>query len=632
MEDLREFECVDLFCGAGGTSEGTKHAIEELGGVMRLRAVNHWNRAIETHSLNHPEAMHVVEDVNMVNPESVVENGYLDILMASPECTFHSRARGGKPIHDQGRMSAWAIFNWLSKLDVRTVLIENVPEFVDWGPLGPDNRPIKELKGREFQAWFMTFLNLGYNAEWRMLNAADYGNATTRIRFFLIARKDGRPIEWPEPTHAKGDTGMFPGRLPWRGAKEIIDWTNPGRSLLDDPKYIRKPLSEKTRRRIARGLERFGGLLAPLYIRLLDIPDYPVDFSKLEGEGAFILNRHGENGSDRIHNPEDPSPTVTTRGAGYLVSPEAEPFILSGQDGGAPKLTDNPVPSFTGTSGIHFLQADAQPFTGANRNHNVPRSVDEPVMTPTTAPSGGLFLARPVIIKLNHGNGKRGNAGDGARTRDIEDPLSIISGVRGLTGGGNALVNPSLIEYYGTSYAREIEAPVSGITSRIKHALISPILIEYYGTINVSDTEDPLPTVTTKARHGLASPVLLQLKYGNGEREEKGDNHRVKDVDDPLWTVTGKNGMGLALPLLEEADWLKDVDPRRLVAIDGQVYVLDIKFRMLQNPELARAMGFDDDETQYEFVGTVAEVTKQIGNAVPVHLAAALVKSILKDS
>ena len=269
---VRKFLVADLFCGAGGSSTGAEKAIAGIGGEMELVAVNHWNTAVATHAANHPTARHLIEDVSIVDPEEVVKEGRLDLLMASPECRFHSRARGGKPIHDQGRMNAWVIFNWLTKLDINAVLVENVPEFVEWGRLNSEGRPDKAHKGEHFQAWFMTFHALGYHAEWRMLNAADYGDATTRTRFFLMARKDGHPILWPEPSHAKGDTGMFPGRRPWRGAREIIDWSNPGRSLLDDPKYLKKPLSEKTRYRIARGLERFGGPLAPLYIRLLDLP------------------------------------------------------------------------------------------------------------------------------------------------------------------------------------------------------------------------------------------------------------------------------------------------------------------------------------------------------------------------
>ena len=345
---------ADLFCGAGGSSTGAQKAIAEIGGRMDLVAINHWPTAIATHSANHPTARHLVEDVSMVDPEAVVEEGRLDLLMASPECKFYSRARGGKPVHDQGRMNPWAIHNWLTKLDVKCVFIENVPEFVEWGPLNPDGRPDKAHKGEHFQAWFLTFHALGYQAEWRMPNAADYGDATTRIRFFLMARKDGLPVVWPEPSHAKGDTGMFPGRRPWRGAKEIIDWSNPGRSLLDDPKYLKKPLREKTRRRIARGLERFGGPLAPLYIRLLDLPpDHPTSPSGASGGTGepFILNRNGENGSARVHSVEAPMPTATGRGAGYLVEPEASPFYGSDRQHTAPWSVDQPIHTVTTLTG-----------------------------------------------------------------------------------------------------------------------------------------------------------------------------------------------------------------------------------------------------------------------------------------
>ena len=682
--DVRKYIVADLFCGAGGSSTGALQAVEEIGGRMELVAINHWNVAIATHQANHPTARHLVEDVSIVDPESVVEEGRLDLLMASPECTFHSRARGGKPIHDQGRMAPWAIMNWLTRLDVNAVLVENVPEFVHWGELNENGRPIKAKRGEYFQAWYMAFINLGYQAQWRMLNAADYGDATTRTRFFLIARKDGVPIRWPEPTHAKRDGTLMPGRLPWRGAKEIIDWSNPGRSILDDPKYRRKPLAQNTLRRIARGLERFGGPLAPLYIRLLDIPgaedldlkQHPAQDSEIR---AFILNRHGENGSQRTHSTDDPTPTVTTRGAGYLVQPAKSRFVA------------------------------------ANRNNCVPKSVDDPIPTATTAPGGGIFLAeadaQPFILGQQ----------TCAAPRDNDEPLPTIS-----TRGAISLVEPTIILYYGNSTAQAIDTPLTSITSKgRKHGLIRPALVEYYGNSDATDIEEPLPTVTTKSRHALANPTMLQVNHGNGPQGDRGNDRRVQSVDapvpsittkhglaiaepvlvrtsqtgrdghhahsvhDPLPTITTKNDLvvatptiaphdptpddpapkpyivpnfgerpdqqprihdidqplptvtshgagGLVVPLIYQVilQQLKDtgIDPRRLVFIDGAPYLLDIMFRMLKNPELARAMGFDSDDNQYEFVGNIAEITKQIGNAVPVHMAAALVKATLGDA
>ena len=306
---------ADLFCGAGGSSTGAEKAIAATGGRLDLVAVNHWPVAVETHQLNHPTARHYVQDLERADPEAIVPEGRLDLLMASPECRFYSRARGGKPVHDQGHMNPWIVLRWLTALNVRCALIENVPEFIDWGPLDENGRPDKSQKGLHFQAWFLTFHSLGYRAEWRMLNAADHGDATTRTRFFLMARKDRLPIRWPEPSHAKGDTGMLPGRLPWRGAREIIDWDNLDRSLLEDPKYRKKPLSVKTRWRIARGLERFGGPLAPLYIRLLDLKEQPED---------------------------DPVPAITRPEAGCLVNAGPEPFVAANRNNNAPKGWTSP--------------------------------------------------------------------------------------------------------------------------------------------------------------------------------------------------------------------------------------------------------------------------------------------------
>ena len=707
---VQKIRVVDLFCGAGGSSTGAEKAIAGIGGEMELVAVNHWNTAVATHAANHPTARHLVEDVSIVDPEEVVKEGRLDLLMASPECRFHSRARGGKPIHDQGRIHAWVIFNWLTKLDIKAVLVENVPEFVDWGKLNSEGRPDKAHKGEHFQAWFMTFHALGYHAEWRMLNAADYGDATTRTRFFLMARKDGMPILWPEPSHAKGDTGMFPGRRRWRGAREIIDWSNQGRSLLDDPKYRKKPLSVKTRRRIARGLERFGGPLAPLYIRLLDLPDETVtETAPNSNAEMFILNHHGESGQDQSYSTQHPAPTVDTPGADDLVEPAAEPFVLAHHRSAA-RSSDEPIPTVTTRGPGYLVEPTAKPFICANQKNNA----TEQIPTTTTAHGGGSFLVEPSTESFLLGQQS------GGAPRSTDQPAPTVA-----TDGYITLVQPAIIEYYGQSHARAVDDPLSVITSMNKHGLVKATLVEYYGRSGGADIDEPLPTVTAKARHGLADPVLIEVNHGYTQQGDAGDGSRSQSVEAPIRTVTTKRGLGLADPVLIEvkdengalvqpiliqtshtgddsrhtrptdqpvptlttkADMclatptakpyivpnfgerkgqeprvhdvdepipavtsrgagslvspaliepilkqLNDahVDPRRIIFVDGHPYLLDIRFRMLQNPELARAMGFDDEETQYEFVGNISEVTKQIGNAVPVHLAAALVAAIL---
>ena len=495
MSEGKTYLVADLFCGAGGSSTGAQRAITEIGGEMELVAINHWNTAVATHQANHPTARHLVEDVSVVDPEAVVKEGRLDLLMASPECKYYSRARGGKPIHDQGRMNPWVVHNWLTKLDVRCVLIENIPEFTQWGPLDADGRPDKSQRGKHFEAWFMTFLSLGYQAEWRMLNAADYGDATSRIRFFLMARNDGKPVVWPEPSHAKGDTGMFPGRLPWRGAREIINWQDSGRSLLDDPKYRKKPLSQKTRLRIARGLQRFGGPFAPLYVQLLDLPAPDGDLKDVGEQSApepFIQANRNNNAPRSV---DEPIPTVTTAhgGGSFIVEPSMQSFMLSQQSGGAPRSTDDPAP--------------------------------------TVAAAGAISLVQPMIVEYY---GK-------SDARETDEPLSAITSMN-----KHALAKPTLVQYYGNGGASDIDEPVPTITTKARHGLAEPTLVEVNhggrdgGSRKTPSLDEPLGTVTSKRGVGLVRPILVQTSQtgGNGiyaRPTEQTDS----DADDEAGRMSG---------------------------------------------------------------------------------------------
>src|SRR6266446_6337943 len=298
---------ADLFYGAGGSSAGARRVLGRLGFQMKLVAVNHWNVAIETHSRNHPEARHYCQDVNTVKPTEVVPEGKLDLLMASPTCTYHSRARGGKPINDQGRMDPWAIVHWCTELRVRRLLVENVPEFVDWGPLDlRTGRPIKRRRGEYFRAWTAALQGAGFKLDWRVLNTADFGDATTRERFFLMARSDGKRVHWPDPTHSRaGEADLLGhGRHKWRAAREIIDWSIEGRSIFDR----KRPLSRKTLARIYAGGVKFRWP-APFLVILrnhMDAQSLDEPLPTVYAGGThiglaqpFLLNRHGENGSTR---------------------------------------------------------------------------------------------------------------------------------------------------------------------------------------------------------------------------------------------------------------------------------------------------------------------------------------------
>ena len=519
---------ADLFCGAGGSSTGARRALAARGLRMQLVAVNHWSVAIATHTRNHPEAKHVCADLFRTAPREVVPGGRLDLLMASPTCTFHSRARGGKPISREqkyGRMTPTQVVRWVRELDVRTLLVENVPEFVEWGPVHMSRpraprcvgagcaaeRPCRARAGCYFRSWVRRLEGEGYRVEHRILNAADFGGATTRSRFFLIGRKDRAPIRWPAPTHAKGGRGgdLFSGPVkPWRGAREVIDWDIRGRSIFGR----KRPLSPKTLARIYAGAKKFR---------------WPEPF-------LVILRRHMDGQS-----LDAPLPTLTAGGTHVGL---AQPILL---------------PQGTGTPA---------------------RSLDAP--TPAVVAVARQALIEPVIVPQ----------GGGGAARPVSAPVATIA-----TDGAHALVAP----YYGTGAAAPVERPLPTVTTKDRFGLVMPVTHDD-GSARARSLEDPLPTVTGARRGDLA---FIAASFG----ERPGQTPRVHDLDAPTPTLcaTGRVDLveGVAAPP-----------------------VYDILFRMLTPKELARAMGFGDE---YSFAGNKTESTKQIGNAVSVEQAAALVGAIV---
>jgi len=238
---------VDLFAGGGGASEGIEQALS----VYVDEAVNHDPNAIAMHRANHPKTRHHIEDVFKVSPIEVVAGRPVGLLWASPDCTHFSRAKGGKPVKKEIRSLAWVVIHWAQLVRPRVIILENVPEFKTWGPLGIDGRPDKTKSGTTFTLWANQLRGLGYKVEFQELTAADYGAPTIRRRLFMIARCDDRPIVWPEPTH--GGKGNLFGLRPYRTAAECIDWSLPCPSIFER----KRPLAENTMRRIARGIQKF---------------------------------------------------------------------------------------------------------------------------------------------------------------------------------------------------------------------------------------------------------------------------------------------------------------------------------------------------------------------------------------
>lgn len=348
MTPQRPLEIADLFCGAGGTSTGAIEAARALGYTPRLTAVNHWPTAVATHTLNHPDSRHVCASVDSINPRDLFRRGELDVLWASPECTHFSRARGGTPMSDQSRASAHCVARWAEAIAPRRILVENVREFLDWGPLGTDGKAIKARKGTTFMAWVGLLESFGYRVSWRILRAADYGDPTTRERLFVQAAAPGVRIVWPKPSHSAPQLAgeLFGPTRPWRTAREIIDWSIPSTSIYER----RHPLRRNTLLRIAAGLRRFG----------------------VRGDAA----------SDSFLVPMDlDGPDVSS----------TEPFLLPQQSGGRPRPVSEPVPTIS-TSGAIAL---VEPFIVEYYGSSTARSVDVPLATVTTKQRFGL--AEPTV-------------------------------------------------------------------------------------------------------------------------------------------------------------------------------------------------------------------------------------------
>lgn len=313
---------IDLFCGAGGESQGIHWA---LGDDIKLFAVNHWERACETHARNFPKDECVCQDIQTVIPTSLVKDRQVELMWASPECTNFSVARGGKPMDDQSRCTPFDILRWLTMLDVKRLIVENVKEFVTWGPLGKDDRPIPNRKGEFFGMFVNAIRAMGYTVDWRLCNAADFGAPTTRTRFYLQAVRGGKKIIWPKATYGKAsdlmEDGLFSdGRKPWIPASKIIDWSLPCEAIDDR----RKPLVEATMKRILNGIEKYWG----------------------EDAAPFLVRYNG--GINRHHPITEPVPVLDTSNRYGIV----QPLICEMRGNSGCRPTTEPL-STVSTSGAH---------------------------------------------------------------------------------------------------------------------------------------------------------------------------------------------------------------------------------------------------------------------------------------
>lgn len=382
---------MDSFAGAGGASIGIEAA---LGRPVDI-AINHDAAAIAAHQANHPETRHYQCDVFEVDPVEATGGRPVGLAWFSPDCTHHSKAKGGKPRCGKRRALAWVVVRWAAAVRPRVIMLENVEEFAGWGPLGRDGRPCPRRRGETFRAWVGHLEALGYRVEYRELVAADYGAPTTRKRLFLIARCDGRPIVWPKPSHGLGR------RAPWRTAAEIIDWGLPCPSIFGR----KKPLAEKTLVRIAKGLERFVfGSLTPYMVGGAGLAPF------------LVKTKHG-GGGFRGQSLEAPLYTVTSKNGDALCAA----FLAKHYGGVVGHGVERPLGAVTAVD-HHSLVAG---YLAKLRGTSHSAGLDSPLPTIT---AGGTHLAevRAFLVKY-YGAGFGQSIGEPCHTITTKDRLGLVT-------------------------------------------------------------------------------------------------------------------------------------------------------------------------------------------------------------
>jgi DNA (cytosine-5)-methyltransferase 1 len=427
--DLATELIIDNFAGGGGASTGIELA---LGRHVNI-AINHDPEAIALHQANHPQTQHHCESVWDIDPLKVTQGRPVGLAWFSPDCKHFSKAKGGKPRSKKIRGLAWIVIKWAAIVSPRVILLENVEEFQDWGPLLKDGLPCPRRKGKTFSSWVARLRRLGYTVEWQELRACDYGAPTIRRRLFLVARRDGKPIVWPKATHGAPDSpGVVTGKLkPWRTAAECIDWTIPCPSIFGR----KRELAPATLRRIAKGIMRYV----------------------VQSGNPFIVPLTHQ-GADRMTKMEQPLPTVTAahRGEMALVSP----VITECANASGARVFDPAEPLRTQCAevkGGHFALVSA--FLAKHYTGVVGAPLQEP--TPTvTATDHNSLVAATLVRQFGTSS-----------AADIQAPAPTVMA----DGGGKTqLVEAFLIKYYGNEKeAVELKEPMHTVTARDRFGLVT---------------------------------------------------------------------------------------------------------------------------------------------------------------
>lgn len=680
---------VDNFAGGGGASTGIELAIGRSVDI----AINHDPNAVAMHTTNHPGTLHYCESVYSVRPKVATAGRSVGLAWFSPDCRHFSKAKGAKPVEKAIRGLAWIVIRWALDVGPRVMMLENVEEFKTWGPLlAAEMRPDPERVGETFLAFVgmltsgvpadhpallecCEFLELspdseqarrlvaglGYVVDFRELRACDYGAPTIRKRFFMVMRRDGQPIVWPEATHGDPKSpAVLAGKLaPWRTAAECIDWSIPAPSIFGR----KKPLAENTLRRIARGIQRFV----------------------IESASPFIVKcnhttTRGKYDCSRGQELDDPLQTIT-KTHGFAV---AVPHLTKFRTGATGQPVTEPVPTVTAGTSRHpggnghalgIVEAGLVPFLAGNGGSeyqakprpldkpahtilkesracvvapviarqfgaSVGHRADEPSATITAGGGGKSQLVVPTLIQMGYGE----RPGQAPRVPGLDKPLgTVVAG-----GGKHAVVGAFLAKHYGGNYTGPgvgLDEPAHSVTTVDHHALVTAQIVGVGGRAGQSrprDVSEPLQTMTTKADAAMVTSHLIKLR---------GTCRDGQTTDEPMPTITaGGQHVGEVKTTLAVEDYDEEraqqvlaflqqycgEDSTGLVDIGGVTYrIVDIGMRMLQPHELYRAQGFPEWYIiDQDYRGVKYAKDKQVarcGNAVPPPFAEALVRANLPE-
>lgn len=484
--DLGNELIIDNFAGGGGTSTGLEWA---FGRPVDI-AINHDPEALAMHAANHPHTKHLCESVWDVDPIKVTGNRPVGLVWLSPDCKHFSKAKGGKPVEKKIRGLAWVTLRWAAKCKPRVIMLENVEEFKTWGPLLVDSdgnsKPDPARKGKTFDSFVRQLEGHGYKVAHREMRGCDHDTPTIRKRFFLVARRDGIPIQWPEPTHGAPDSiGVRAGKLkPYRTAAECIDFSTPCPSIFDR----KKPLADATLRRIAKGIMRY----------VVDAAD------------PFIVGQGGPIYAGKPVSVNQPLGTLTTESHRSLVTPKLAPVAAAylspyysdkRPSDARGQIPDEPINTVT-TENRHAL-VTALLTEHANASSQRVMPVDKPLRTICAQVKGGHFSMVSAFL-AKHYTGVVGS--------DLAEPMGTVTSV-----DHHSVVTSNLIKLRGTSTAAATDEPLGTVSAGGQHhAEVRAFLLSYYGTDQDPKIDAPLATVTSRDRFGLVTI--------------KGQDHQIVDI------------------------------------------------------------------------------------------------------